>query len=139
MLSDLRISGTSLGPALRFPQQGQFHMLKYLRGLVAAIQRMGGEIYSGAHVSQVNGGNPVELIAPGSGAIIGWGLGKVAVDRDEQGAVHRYSAVCPHLGCIVKWNYGEKTWDCPCHGSRYDAYGRVVNGPSAEDLGPADG
>lgn len=352
MLSDLSIGGTSLGPALRFPQQGQFHVLKYLHGLVAAIKRMAGEVYSGAHVSRVHGGNPVELItssgrritaraavlatnapiidvlgfssrqtpfrtyaigmdipagsvdaalyydtsdpyhyvrlqagstpgeeilivggedhktgqaddmaerynrleawarrhfpmaqkrlltwsgqvqesvdnlayigpdlvetnvylatgdtgigmthgtiaglllsdmisglpnswatlynparvrsqaltdiisenlnvvsqlrdwisggevsseeqiAAGSGAIIGWGLGKVAVYRDEQGVVHRYSAVCPHLGCIVKWNDGEKTWDCPCHGSRFDAHGRVVNGPSAENLGAADG
>jgi glycine/D-amino acid oxidase-like deaminating enzyme/nitrite reductase/ring-hydroxylating ferredoxin subunit len=75
-------------------------------------------------------------VAPGSGAVIGWGLGKTAVYRDPQGALHRYSAVCPHLGCIVAWNDIEKSWDCPCHGSRYDPNGRVLNGPSNSDLEP---
>ena len=65
------------------------------------------------------------------------GLDKVAVYRDEQGALHERSAVCPHLGCIVHWNRAEKTWDCPCHGSRFDAYGKVINGPANRDLAPA--
>jgi Rieske Fe-S protein len=56
------------------------------------------------------------------------------VYRDEQGTVHERSAVCAHLGCIVGWNKVEKTWDCPCHGSRYDKFGKVINGPANEDL-----
>jgi glycine/D-amino acid oxidase-like deaminating enzyme/nitrite reductase/ring-hydroxylating ferredoxin subunit len=77
-------------------------------------------------------------IKPGEGAIIRHGLKKVATYRDESGAVHERSAVCVHLGCIVDWNSKEKTWDCPCHGSRYDAYGKVFQGPANRDLSPVD-
>jgi Rieske Fe-S protein len=62
------------------------------------------------------------------------GLKKIAVYKDEAGALHMRSAVCPHLYCIVDWNDTEKTWDCPCHGSRFDRYGKVINGPAVSDL-----
>ena len=62
------------------------------------------------------------------------GVGKVAVYRDEGGNVHKRSAVCPHLGCVVAWNSSEQTWDCPCHGSRFSAEGRVYQGPANSDL-----
>jgi len=75
-----------------------------------------------------------EKIAQGDGAIIRRGLSKFAVYRDEHGTLHERSAVCPHLGCIVSWNRLEKTWDCPCHGSSYDRYGRVISGPANSDL-----
>jgi Rieske Fe-S protein len=77
-------------------------------------------------------------IKPGEGAIIRHGLKKVATYRDESGAIHERSAVCVHLGCIVDWNSKEKTWDCPCHGSRYDAYGKVFQGPANSDLPQVD-
>jgi glycine/D-amino acid oxidase-like deaminating enzyme/nitrite reductase/ring-hydroxylating ferredoxin subunit len=76
----------------------------------------------------------VEEIRPGFGAILRRGTHLVAASRDEQGALHERSAICPHLGCVVKWNHVEKTWDCPCHGSRFTAQGKVVNGPSLGDL-----
>lgn len=76
-------------------------------------------------------------IQAGSGALIRRGLTKVAVYRDETGALHELSAVCPHLGCLVSWNDVEKIWDCPCHGSRFDARGEVVNGPANRGLEPA--
>lgn len=76
----------------------------------------------------------VDEVASGSGAILRDGLTKVAVFRDEHGEVHQCSAVCPHLGCIVHWNGAEKTWDCPCHGSRFDAFGGVINGPANTPL-----
>jgi glycine/D-amino acid oxidase-like deaminating enzyme/nitrite reductase/ring-hydroxylating ferredoxin subunit len=82
--------------------------------------------------------SPAE-IPSGTGALIRHGLTKLAVYRDNQGQLHTYSAVCPHLGCIVDWNSAEKTWDCPCHGSRFDPYGKVLNGPSIADLEPANG
>jgi glycine/D-amino acid oxidase-like deaminating enzyme/nitrite reductase/ring-hydroxylating ferredoxin subunit len=80
----------------------------------------------------------VGQIKPGCGATIRRGLSKVAVYRDPRGKPHEMSAVCPHLGCIVKWNSAENTWDCPCHGSRFDPYGRVLNGPSNSDLPPVE-
>jgi Rieske Fe-S protein len=75
-----------------------------------------------------------DQIGRDSGAIVRRGLEKIAVYRDANGAAHECSAACPHLGCIVHWNPGEKTWDCPCHGSRFDAYGHVINGPANRDL-----
>jgi nitrite reductase/ring-hydroxylating ferredoxin subunit len=79
-----------------------------------------------------------EEIAPGEGAVIRRGLTKIAAYRDPQGRLHERSAVCPHLGCIVAWNRTEHTWDCPCHGSRYDRYGTVINGPANSDLAGVD-
>ena len=76
----------------------------------------------------------IDEIAPNSGAVIVESGRKIAVYRDERGTVHRRSAVCPHLGCIVGWNASASTWDCPCHGSRFDRFGAVFNGPSAKDL-----
>lgn len=78
------------------------------------------------------------LVPRGSGAVVRHGLKKVAVYRDENGELHECSAVCPHLGAIVCWNHGEKTWDCPAHGSRYDCFGKVVNGPANSDLKPIE-
>ena len=75
-----------------------------------------------------------DQIEPGTGAIVRRGMKKIAVFRDEQGAIHERSAVCTHLYCIVDWNSAERTWDCPCHGSRFDAYGAVVNGPAITPL-----
>jgi nitrite reductase/ring-hydroxylating ferredoxin subunit len=75
-------------------------------------------------------------IPPGHGAVIRRGLTKLAVYKDERGDVHELSAVCPHLGGIVQWNPGEKTWDCPCHGSRFNCTGEMIHGPAASDLKP---
>ena len=82
--------------------------------------------------------NTPDEVAAGTGAIMGYGLAKVAVFRDENNRVHEYAAECPHLGCIVDWNTLERTWDCPCHGSRFDAYGKVINGPANSDLKPRE-
>jgi nitrite reductase/ring-hydroxylating ferredoxin subunit len=76
-----------------------------------------------------------EDIAPGTGRVVRDGLKLLAVHSDEDGALHARSAVCPHLGCVVKWNSAEGSWDCPCHGSRFDADGNVLNAPATRDLG----
>lgn len=75
-----------------------------------------------------------DKITNGEGALLREGLKKIAAYRDEQGTLHKFSAVCPHLKCIVRWDGCEKTWDCPCHGSRFDAFGRVLNGPAISGL-----
>lgn len=72
-----------------------------------------------------------------SGAVIQDGTAKIAIYKDSHGFVHRFSAACPHMGCVVKWNENEKTFDCPCHGSRFDCMGQVLMGPSLDDLHPA--
>ncbi|OQW32251.1 MAG: oxidoreductase [Nitrospira sp. SG-bin1] len=72
------------------------------------------------------------------GAVLRNGMQKVAVYRDENGTLHRRSAVCPHLKCIVAWDSTEHTWNCPCHGSRFDAYGKVINGPANTNLSPIE-
>lgn len=79
----------------------------------------------------------VEEIKPGSGAVLRDGLTKVAVYRDDQGRLHKCSAICPHLDCIVHWNDLEKSWDCPCHGSRFSPTGALIMGPANGPLGDA--
>jgi Rieske Fe-S protein len=76
----------------------------------------------------------VAAIPRGEGRVIRRGMHKVAAYRDESGAVHERSAVCTHLKCIVDWNTAEKTWECPCHGSRFSATGTVIGGPAVSDL-----
>ena len=77
-------------------------------------------------------------IPRGMGAVIRHDLKKIAVYRDSQGVAHYRSAVCPHLGAILTWNAEEQTWDCPAHGSRFDAKGKVLNGPANTDLQSVD-
>ena len=77
---------------------------------------------------------PVESLRPGEGGVFATEEGKLAVCRDQNGALHSLSAVCTHLGCDVAWNQGEQTWDCPCHGSRFLPDGKVINGPAVSDL-----
>jgi nitrite reductase/ring-hydroxylating ferredoxin subunit len=77
-----------------------------------------------------------DAIPPGEGAIVRRGLRKIAAYRDESGALIELSAACPHLGGVVRWNAAEKTWDCPCHGSRFSCMGGVINGPALSGLEP---
>lgn len=70
----------------------------------------------------------------GQAAIVQEGMRKLAVYRDDQGELHVVSAKCTHLGCVVHWNSSEKSWDCPCHGSRFGVEGEVLHGPAAAPL-----
>lgn len=73
-------------------------------------------------------------IRPGEGKTVRVRGERLAVYRDPQGSLHAVSSVCTHLGCVVKWNAAEKTWDCPCHGSRFGVDGAVLDGPAARAL-----
>jgi glycine/D-amino acid oxidase-like deaminating enzyme/nitrite reductase/ring-hydroxylating ferredoxin subunit len=73
-------------------------------------------------------------VAPGEGEVIRRDGNPLAVARDEEGELHVTSAVCTHMKCIVRWNDGEQSWDCPCHGSRFSIDGEVLDGPAVADL-----
>ena len=78
-------------------------------------------------------------IARGAGAVVRHGLHRLALYRSADDVLHAFSARCPHLGCSVRWNAVEKSWDCPCHGSRFAAEdGHVLNGPALQGLDRAD-
>jgi glycine/D-amino acid oxidase-like deaminating enzyme/nitrite reductase/ring-hydroxylating ferredoxin subunit len=76
----------------------------------------------------------IDELANGNGAIVSAGLKRLAVYKNEQGKVSVFSAACPHLGCVVQWNADEKTFECPCHGSRFSKEGAVLNGPAISGL-----
>jgi glycine/D-amino acid oxidase-like deaminating enzyme/nitrite reductase/ring-hydroxylating ferredoxin subunit len=76
----------------------------------------------------------VDEVPVGEGRIVELNGERAAVYKDEQGALTALSPACTHLGCIISWNTAEGTWDCPCHGSRFDTNGRVIQGPAVKDL-----
>jgi glycine/D-amino acid oxidase-like deaminating enzyme/nitrite reductase/ring-hydroxylating ferredoxin subunit len=78
----------------------------------------------------------VSEIPPGEGRVVEIGGERAAIYRDESGAVRAVSAVCTHAGCLVHWNAAEKSWDCPCHGSRFATDGGVLEGPAVKGLAP---
>ena len=78
----------------------------------------------------------LDELKPGEGAVVDLDGDKVAAYRHADGTVHAVSAICTHLGCTVKFNAAETTWDCPCHGSRFGTDGRVIEGPANRDLEP---
>lgn len=88
------------------------------------------------YVDWITGGDvsSADEIKNGKGAIISHGTTKIAAYRDETGKLFQRSAVCPHLGCIVRFNSLEKTWDCPCHGSRFGTDGHAINTPAFTGL-----
>jgi glycine/D-amino acid oxidase-like deaminating enzyme/nitrite reductase/ring-hydroxylating ferredoxin subunit len=76
----------------------------------------------------------LKRLQPGTGKVLEVDGEKIAAYRDEAGTIHALSPVCTHAACIVNWNNEEKSWDCPCHGARYDIDGKVLTGPATRDL-----
>ncbi len=79
-------------------------------------------------------GTSVSQVKRGEGKILNLDGQRVACSRDTEGKLHEVSAYCTHLGCIIHWNKAENTWDCPCHGSRFQADGSVLAGPAESPL-----
>lgn len=75
-------------------------------------------------------------IVPGDGKVVKIDKAHVAVSKDMNGKIHAVSSVCTHMKCDVNWNNAEHTWDCPCHGARYDMDGMVLTGPASQNLEP---
>jgi Rieske Fe-S protein len=80
----------------------------------------------------------LRAVKRGHGGIVERNGAKVAAFRDQAGELTLRSAICPHMGCTVAWNAAERTWDCPCHGSRFKATGDVISGPAQGPLPPAE-
>jgi glycine/D-amino acid oxidase-like deaminating enzyme/nitrite reductase/ring-hydroxylating ferredoxin subunit len=80
----------------------------------------------------------IDELAPDEAGVFLTRHGRTAAYRDESGTLHAVSARCTHLGCTVRFNDAEKSWDCPCHGSRFDHTGKVLNGPAVDALEPHD-
>jgi nucleotide-binding universal stress UspA family protein/nitrite reductase/ring-hydroxylating ferredoxin subunit len=83
-------------------------------------------------------GRSLEDLERGEGAVVHAGRKKVAAYRNDSGALTTLSPKCKHMGCTVGWNHRARTWDCPCHGSRYDASGKVIQGPAQRNLDPLE-
>lgn len=100
----------------------------WLKEFVGALMRYMKEYPYDADVVEISS------IRQGEGKIVELGNNKYGVYRDEDDDLHIVSAICTHLQCIVQWNGDEKSWDCPCHGSRFSYKGKVINGPANKDL-----
>ena len=85
---------------------------------------------------EVDGDRIQPDVGRGEGKLIERDGKTIAAFRDASGKVHAVSAVCTHLACLVKFNNAEQSWDCPCHGSRFDADGKVIVGPALKPLEP---
>jgi Rieske Fe-S protein len=89
------------------------------------------------HVHPDDEGSVADL-APGEGGIVRSGDDLVAAFRDDDGTLHQVASRCSHLGCGLRWNAIERSWDCGCHGSRFDVDGKILHGPAVEELSAID-
>ena len=76
----------------------------------------------------------IEHIKNGHAGIVEYNGEKVGVYKNNEGKEFIVTTKCPHLGCQLGWNADELTWDCPCHGSRFDYHGKLIDSPSTKDL-----
>jgi glycine/D-amino acid oxidase-like deaminating enzyme/nitrite reductase/ring-hydroxylating ferredoxin subunit len=128
LVSDLIMGHDNPWTALYDPARKVIHGLAdFISEQANTVARYGDWISAGEVASLAD-------IAAGTGAIVREGVHKLAVYRDQVGALHTLSAKCTHLGCQVHFNSAERSWDCPCHGSRFDIDGTVLHGPASAPL-----
>lgn len=134
ILSDLIVTGNNpyaslLSPSRIKPVAGFSNFIKenadVLKHFVA--DRLSSDTLSG-----------LSDLSHGEGRIVKYQEKQIAIYKDEQGNIKALHPVCPHAGCIVQWNTAEQSWDCPCHGARYDTNGQPLNGPTTAPLKPLD-
>ncbi len=128
LISDLILEKENPWEKLYDPSRLMFHSLGDYLHEVGNMAAQYVDLISPEDISSTS-----ELKA-GQGAIISKGLKKIAVYKDDKGKVSAYSAICSHLGCVLQWNADEKSFDCPCHGSRFTYEGKLINGPAITDL-----
>lgn len=105
--------------------------LKAAGDFLKEVTNMGAQyldLFEGGDIKSIN------ELGPTQGAIVNMKGKKVAVYKDETDVLHAFSAICPHMGCVLQWNGDEHSFDCPCHGSRFTCHGAVVNGPAKQDM-----
>jgi glycine/D-amino acid oxidase-like deaminating enzyme/nitrite reductase/ring-hydroxylating ferredoxin subunit len=108
---------TPVKSAKRFTKETANMAGQYLKGLAAGLKK-----------------EDLADLAKGEGKVISEKNHKIAISKNDRGEIKKHSARCTHLGCIVNWNQAEKTWDCPCHGTRFDQDGNVLEGPALKPL-----
>lgn len=111
------------------------HSLKGLGKAVGAAGKVAGELVGGHPHTRPGREEP---LGRGEGRLVDFGGRTAGMFRDDEGRVSAVSAVCTHMGCVLGWNPIDRSWDCPCHGSRFATDGRVLHGPAVEALEPIE-
>jgi nucleotide-binding universal stress UspA family protein/nitrite reductase/ring-hydroxylating ferredoxin subunit len=141
-----RIAGGDPGPTIVELAESESHDLVVVgsKGMAGPARVLGSVPNTVSHAAACDVlivqtvGRSLSDLEPGEGAIVEEDGRKIAGYRDESGEAIALSRKCKHLGCSVGWNPSLRTWDCPCHGSRYDARGKVIRGPAQADLDPIE-
>jgi nitrite reductase/ring-hydroxylating ferredoxin subunit len=119
------------------PQAQAFDPNRLAARALPGLAKEGAQVgahFVGDRIRPADGGD-VEDIAPGEAAVLrASGVARTGVFRDDDGALHAVSIRCTHLGCLLRFNDAERSWDCPCHGSRFDVDGTVLAGPATQRL-----
>jgi Rieske Fe-S protein len=126
-----RILGTAPPDGADLYDPHRLHPFAEAPGLVKAAATVAKNLV-GARITKP--GRTVADLAPGQGDVVQADGKRCAAYRDDAGQVHAVEATCTHLGCIVGFNDAERTWECPCHGSRFDVDGTVLQGPALKPL-----